>query len=92
MPKFRQRSTVIEAYRWLGDNELKYYPEFIDDALRTGLASITDGPNPVFKLVMLSGDMVEVPIGDYAIATDDGNLYQCEHKIFEAAYEMEPFS
>lgn len=89
MAKFRKKPVVIEAWRWLFNDNQEETPTWMTDALHVwpepGGASFEPHLDRI-QIVTLEGIMTAVP-GDWIIQGIQGELYPCKPDIFEATYE-----
>ena len=90
--RYRKRPIVIEAFCFPGHFDQDGWPGWLKQAWQQGLdnahrvGSLTLRNPYGYALVTLEGVM-NVPIGDYVIQGIAGELYCCEHSIFNRTYE-----
>lgn len=80
---WRKKPVVIEAFQWTGDKDQLGEPEWIVEAIKTGVVGIdAEGLN----IVTLEG-VLTASHGDWIIRGVKGELYPCKPDIFAATYE-----
>jgi hypothetical protein len=85
MPKFRKKPVVVEAIRYLGQencaevHKFLGYTHYANGCLPTIMA-------PSIGIATLEGEMRANP-GDWIIKGVKGEFYPCKPDIFEATYE-----
>ena len=87
MSYYRKKPVVIEAVQYLGGGNMvnNEAPDWLWDALRSGVVRSTNGTDP-FVITTLEGEHIASP-GDWIIRDIKGELYPCNPDIFEATYE-----
>lgn len=90
MPKYVKKPVVIEAIKWEGQQELKDFPVWIQEAIKEqtvwfGINSHNDA-TPIMLIETLEG-IHKAQVGDYIIQGVKGELYPCKPDIFEATYD-----
>ena len=86
--KYRKKPVVIEAVQYLGQGNMADgdVPEWLWDALKSGVVQATNGTDP-FVITTLEGDHIASP-GDWIIRGVKGELYPCKPDSFELTYEI----
>lgn len=94
--KYRKKPVVIEAFQWTGGEDQLEDPEWIVEAIESGVCEIIrtertyltrKSPDKVFMAIKtLEGLQYALP-GDYIIRGVKGELYACKPDIFEVTYE-----
>lgn len=80
---WRKKPVVIEAFQWTGDKDQLGEPEWIVEAIKTGVVGIdAEGLN----IVTLEG-VLTASHGDWIIRGVKGELYPCKPDIFASTYE-----
>ena len=88
MSTFVKRPVVIEAFQWTGGALQTEDPEWIVDAIKSGLAYFEDMhfQDIRFRIKTPEGEMTVSP-NDYIIRGVKGEIYPCKPDIFELTYE-----
>lgn len=87
--KYRKKPVVIEAFKWTGGPDQEEDPEWIDQAIKNGMAWFKDGGTPDVKFMIQTLEGVhEASVGDYIIRGIAGEIYPCKPDIFRATYEL----
>lgn len=89
--KYRQKTAVIEAFKWTGDQDQTEDPIWIVEAIRAN--TVRFGYLEDHSVVLL----IDTPEGtrranqgDYVIRGANGKIVPCAASIFEATYEAVP--
>ncbi len=80
---FRKKPVVIDAVQYLGNGNTSDTPNWLWDALESGVAFNREG---VMMLKTLEGEHI-VSDGDWIIRGVKGELYPCKPDIFDLTYE-----
>lgn len=83
MSYYRKKSHVIEAFKWTGGPDQTEDPEWIIEAIRSGIVWFESG---YMVIDTLEGNMIANQ-GDWIIRGINGELYPCKPDIFERTYD-----
>ena len=88
MSLFKKKPVVVEAFKWTGGPDQKEDPEWIVEAIKSGVVTFPSEEEGflVMKIETLEGPHI-AQIGDYIIKGVKGELYPCKPDIFELTYE-----
>lgn len=82
--KYKTKPIEIEAFRWTGDMDQTEDPEWICEALKSGVVSIENfGGSLCMSLPNEDGAL----IGDYIIRHADGDITGMDAQEFQETYE-----
>lgn len=87
--KYREKSVVIDAFKWTGDMEQVEDPKWIIDAIEEGKVWFNNigTPNVTMGIKTLEGNHI-ANRGDYIIKGVKGEIYPCKEDIFEMTYDL----
>lgn len=91
--KYRKKPVEVEAFQWFGDECQIEDPQWIIEAIKSGIAKadFIDGGYkaiPVLRITTLEGVMTANQ-GDYIIKGVQGEIYPCKSDIFEATMKKQ---
>ena len=88
MTTYRKKPILVEAWQWLGNDDLTEAPAWILDALNRRILWFShDSLNTLVLIIpTLEGIMIVRP-SDWIIRGVAGELYPCKPEIFEQTYE-----
>lgn len=102
MAEYRKKPVVINAFKWLRDQEASDVPIWFIDSLKSGVAKVCreeqeisyyDNGVPEYEVLdvwveieTLEGTM-RASHGDYIIKGIQGEIYPCKPDIFKETYE-----
>lgn len=86
--KYRKKPVVVEAFIWTGDQDQTEDPEWMVEALKSGVAKFIDEGVEHNLYVETGHGIVLVAVGDYIIRGVKGEIYPCKLDIFEQTYEI----
>lgn len=83
MAQYRKKPVVVEAIKWMGDNQ-EQIEEFIGN--NGYISSHPDTPGSLF-ITTLEG-LMKSSFYDWIIKGVNGEFYPCKPDIFEKTYEL----
>mgnify|MGYP003393791325 CR=1 FL=1 len=89
MAKYRKKPIIVEAFRWTGGPDQTEDPEWIVEAIKSGVAYFEDMhfEDFRFRIKTLEGEMTVSP-GDYVIKGVNDEIYPCKEDIFIKSYDF----
>ena len=86
--KYRKKPVVIEAYEFHNRVGTDKRPEWLIDAVKSGVVQFhqRSGANSFLTIQTLEGEH-RASLGDWIIQGVKGELYPCKPDIFAATYE-----
>lgn len=87
MSLYRKKPVVIEAFQWTGDYDQTEEPQWICNAIHSGIVHFEKaGTENIMMIDTLEGTH-RANRGDWIIRGIKGELYPCKPDIFVATYE-----
>lgn len=88
--KYRKNPIVIEAFKWTADVTKDENPEWLMDAIKSGLVWFNNGGTKQVTMIIatLEGNHT-ANRGDYIIKGIKGEIYPCKPDIFEVSYSID---
>ncbi|MNW43547.1 hypothetical protein D3C74_207480 [compost metagenome] len=87
MSKYRKKPVVIDAFKWTGGPDQTEDPEWIVQAIRSGIVWFYTEERGTFMQIETLEGVMQASSGDYIIKGVKGEIYPCKPDIFEATYE-----
>lgn len=78
--KYRKKPVVIEAFRFGHDPVPEWFAE-------SGTAKVVQGQSHEYIVIRTLEGQMTADVGAWVIKGVKGELYPCQHEIFEATYE-----
>ena len=92
--KYKNKSMIIDAFKWTGDQDQIEDPVWIVEAIKKGEVSFADLSSNQYKrnvkmiIILNKKDYVIVDQGDYVAQTSDGKIISYRADTFEETFEL----
>lgn len=88
MAKYIKESTVVEAFKWTGDNQQHEDPTWIIEAINNKKVWFNNKCTEECKLIIKTSEgTMTANRGDYIVKGVNNELHPCNPDIFEKIYE-----
>ena len=92
--KYKNKSMIIDAFKWTGDQDQVEDPIWIVEAIKKGEVSFADLSSNPYKrnvkmiIILNKKNYVIVDQGDYVVQTSDGKIISYRADTFEETFEL----